>query len=1041
MKIPDVLVRAVEQGDVALVLGTGATRGAKNGKGEEPPSGPGLGRLILSRFLNEDYASEPLERIAELAISEADLVTVQEFVRQNLDGHTPAPFHLLLPTFRWYGLATTNFDFLIEETYQGQKRRVQSLVPIRGDKDRIDDLVRSPDDLVLLKLHGCLSITNDQDLPLILTPEQYVTHRRGRENLFRLLQEWGNQHPVVFVGHSLRDPDIRHLILELDQLGPKRPRFYLVTPELRPADERLWTGRRVTPLLGTYQEFLESLDQKLPSALRGVRSLVRTEHPIEKRFLSQRVNLTEATADYLRFEADYLHPAFAAEPCSAQQFYRGSGQGWGPILQDLDVRRKLEETILMDTILPEEADRETAVQLFAIRAEAGSGKSVLMRRVAWEAGVGYGKLVLLVNPQTGRLAFGPIQEISSLCQERVFLFVDNAANQVPDLISTIAKARSNDVPLTIITCERRNEWNVSCQDLDAYVDQSYDLNYLAQPEIEELVKKLEQSDSLGYLQPLSFEARVAAFAGYAGRQLLVALHEATMGRPFEDILVDEFSEVKPFDAQALYLAVCVLNRLRVPVRAGLISRVQGVPFEDFKARLFRPLEHVVQVAYDPVLKDYFYQARHPEIAEIVFQRILKTQDDRLSHYLRMLIALNISYKTDRQAYRRLVRGRTVQELFPDYQKAVKVFEAAQSIFAGDPYLFHQWGIYEMHRPNGNLGQAHDYLRKAQDLAGKDPSIIHSLAELARLRAERSSNQVEREFFLGEARKLAASIVGTEDGAYGFHTLIKISLDKLRGLLDSESASDAEVAEAVQQAERYLSSALQTFPGDAYLLTAEADFNKVLSNHQKVLVILGKAFHLNPSSPFVGSRFARALMAAGDTEQAIKILDQAVDANPGDRQLRYALAKALIDERPSEIDAILYHLKRGFTPGDQNHDAQFWYGRYLYEAARLEESLGIFATLRKVPLPYDLRKKIRSVLNENGSPKDFTGRVMRTESTYAFLRRDGPGDGIFTHADEVRCPMSDLNANLRVVFNIGFNFWGSVALNVRPTPATGNGLTP
>ena len=83
----------------------------------------------------------------------------------------------------------------------------------------------------------------------------------------------------------------------------------------------------------------------------------------------------------------------------------------------------------------------------------------------------------------------------------------------------------------------------------------------------------------------------------------MALHEATLGIPFETILVDEFNHITPFEAQRLYQTVCVLNRLNVPVRAGLVARVHGIPFEEFKSRFFAPLEHVVFAQRDEITRD------------------------------------------------------------------------------------------------------------------------------------------------------------------------------------------------------------------------------------------------------------------------------------------------------------------------------------------------------------------------------------------------------------------------------------------------------
>ena len=60
--------------------------------------------------------------------------------------------------------------------------------------------------------------------------------------------------------------------------------------------------------------------------------------------------------------------------------------------------------------------------------------------------------------------------------------------------------------------------------------------------------------------------------------------------PLEDIIADEFDEVKPDLAKLMYLGVCFLNRFDVPVRAGIINRLYAIRFTDFSERFFQPLE-------------------------------------------------------------------------------------------------------------------------------------------------------------------------------------------------------------------------------------------------------------------------------------------------------------------------------------------------------------------------------------------------------------------------------------------------------------------
>jgi hypothetical protein len=249
---------------------------------------------------------------------------------------------------------------------------------------------------------------------------------------------------------------------------------------------------------------------------------------------------------------------------------------------------------------------------------------------------------------------------------------------------------------------------------------------------------------------------------------------ARLGRPFEDIIKDEYDHIVPAEAQEMYLTVCVLNRLNVPVRAGLVARLHDVPFDYFEKRFFRPLEHVVQANYDPVLRDHTYAARHPQIAEIVFQRVLTDPEQKLDKYVRCLSALNIDYSTDERAFRQMVRGRVIQELFPSSEMARHVFKVARDAAGNEPFLLQQLALYEMNSPNGSLLRAAGLLDEAESAAPYDISIRHSKAEALLRLADVARTDLEREQRLREAMRIATSLrderPGRINGAHAFHTL-------------------------------------------------------------------------------------------------------------------------------------------------------------------------------------------------------------------------------------------------------------------------------
>ena len=101
MEIPHNLLQTVQSGEAILVLGAGASIGALGPNGQKAPTSDELASAIADRFLGPEFSNAPLSTVAELAISESDLSTVQEYIRSLFVDIGPAPFHELLPTFKW----------------------------------------------------------------------------------------------------------------------------------------------------------------------------------------------------------------------------------------------------------------------------------------------------------------------------------------------------------------------------------------------------------------------------------------------------------------------------------------------------------------------------------------------------------------------------------------------------------------------------------------------------------------------------------------------------------------------------------------------------------------------------------------------------------------------------------------------------------------------------------------------------------------------------------------------------------------------------
>jgi tetratricopeptide (TPR) repeat protein len=1031
MQLPEFLVNEVFAGRVVLCLGAGASMGATTPRGDAAPNSDRLRELLADKYLGGEFKGESLAYVAELAISEHNLFDVQDFVADQFRDLAPAPFHGLIPTFRWRAIYTTNFDTVIEQVYRLAEHALQQPVTFLSDSDRVEEKLRLPEALPLVKLHGCITRTHDPHLPLILTVDQYNDHRLHRSRLFSLFESHAAEYSVVFIGQRFQDADIRALIAEASRTE-SRPRFYLVRPGLESVEARLLEARRIGALAGTFEEFLDALDHRLPRDRRTLSILVTREHPIERLFTS-RTRMSESLGSFLDNDAEFVHAGIAIEQASPAAFYKGFDLGWYAIASNLDVRRRLADTILREVVYRPEGDRPTSTELYAVLAEAGAGKTVLLRRVAWDAAQRGDILCLFARPH-GIVELEPLVELWRLTNRRIFLFVDNAADCMTLLSDLYASARRAHLPLTILTAERQNIWNQYCDRLDDILADSFILTYLSESEIATLVDLLERSSSLGpHLEMLARDDRIAEFRERAGRQLLVALHEATQGIPFEEIIVDEFNQLQPLSAKSLYLTVCVLHRLGTPVRAGLISRVHGITFNDFHERFLRPLEHVVKVERNFLTEDYYYTSRHQEIAQIIFDRILQTPSDRFNEFSRIIKHLSLLYSSDRASFRGMVRAKALLEIFPSHEDVKAVYATAKEIAGDDVFLLQQMANYERIRPNGNLVEAERLLTQARAVDPSDATVSHSLAEVLRARAEAATNAHSREALRAEARKVLQPLLSAFNARYAYATLLKIGLDELRDLARDPTCIESSLDSAVRAIEATLTKGLQRFPNEPFLLTQEADFARLVGEDDRVLGALQRAHEANPRDPYVAARLSRVLELRGRPQEACDVIHRALDGNRGDKLLNYRYAMLLRASGTASVDTLVYHLNRAFTKWDGNYEAQFWYARYAFESSREDTRLSaveVFQHLREVPMAHDARTQIHDVIGGPQNPRWFAGIIDKCEATHGFVAVDDLHRQVFFHQNGSKVDVwSHLRRHCAVRFHIGFSYSGPEALEL------------
>jgi tetratricopeptide (TPR) repeat protein len=191
---------------------------------------------------------------------------------------------------------------------------------------------------------------------------------------------------------------------------------------------------------------------------------------------------------------------------------------------------------------------------------------------------------------------------------------------------------------------------------------------------------------------------------------------------------------------------------------------------------------------------------------------------------------------------------------------------------------------------------------------------------------------------------------------------------------------------------------------------------------------------NPRSTLIAKRLARIKRAKGNFDAAAEVLRKGLEHNPGSVELHYDLALTIIDSGPDadqrEADTLLYHLRRSFTPRDNNLQAQFWYARQLSISGKFDEARPIFRDLNDARVPFREKTEVRGVLTaSSGEPLEKVGTVSLWRETWGFIRLADPRMRVFIALSESDSDLGDYISEGAVIrFKLGFTLRGPVAVD-------------
>ena len=1013
MEIPLGLRTALESGQCVLFIGAGVGDHLIDQDGNPAPKGAELARELAENFNIDSSDVTDLKKISQIVEIRKGRPELDSFLRKKFSDLTPDAHLQLLFKVRWRSIYTTNYDEGIQKDYHINPEPPQQPVTISttADLKHFDPRFEVP----VYHLHGTLFGTEKPYI--VITEDDYSVFREKRRMIFELLKASMATSTILYVGYSHNDANWKLVLEEIrSEFYPSEmPQCYRIAPSTDPLDEEILKSKGIETIHGELDEFAEVLHPLLSEMDVGADILKATRENLPSELLAvferSPTSVARLTASW-----EFVNKASFNAPPNVRGFLRGDAPNWGLIAAGEYIERDIEEEIFNDLL--DYATRSPKSPLPAIiLGSAGYGMSTLLKSLAAKLVSESAGPVFYLKP--GRpLLQGDIEFAVSIFSEIPFFIIDNAGDHKPLLKDVIQRLRELKKPAYFLTAERLNEWRQSAGRLNV---KEYSLESLSDPEIFRLIDLLKKHSELNVLEHLPSEQQFKLIKLKHGKELLVAMREATEGKSFDAILEDEYRNIGNEKAQQMYLVVCCIYQHGINIRDSLLSLLMDTTLPQLYEQIENYTEGVVIFdCIDDVAERYAARARHRIIAKIVWKRCgyLIDRDALLQS---IISKLNIQHKQDRDAFEHLIRSDEIVDEISTIDGRIKYFESACKKDPLNPYVRQHYARMLQREGKNELAltQINDAIRmdryarvlyNTRGLILKDLAITSESVEIGRKYMAQSE---------GDFRK-QLSMYERDD--YAYQGLAQLYIGWAR-----KCASPEETAEYFGKAEDIISEGLKVVRVRDALWVESSKIQRYIGDEPSYLNALERAVREAPGSIIARYMLGRAYRRLERYSEAIEVLEPIIENDHDEFRsfVEYALCKLHQDKDYEKAIAVL-NISSLYGLSDPRYIATL--GGMLFMSGKISRANDIFGESLKGNFRGNEIEALQFYppnLENPTEPLKFKGRVVQVRAGHSFIESaDYP---------VILCPGSKYNElimekGLNVTFEIAFRAKGPNAIN-------------
>jgi hypothetical protein len=747
------------RGELILFTGAGFSVGAKNLSGHLLPTSGELKRELW-RLCYPDEAFDDSSALgdlysAALRRSKTELARLLQD-RLTVDPETLPEYYQTLFNFPWFRCYTLNVDDLESAVARkfGLERQPVSISARDTDVSNLPGVLFSARGLEVVHLNGLIPAAPEG---LTFSETQYAERIGNQEPWYSRCVVDITSRPVVFLGTVLNEALLwQHMELRKrrEHLGRDlRPTSILVTKELSHPRREILRDLRINWVQGTAEEFAtEILDQLRKEVSQG---FVFIRRHVEGRQFGYIPLVSQLVAERPDMQTEYL---LGEEPL------------WSDILSGRAVLRAHDQLLieLSEQIL---AGKHPNTAL-AITGTAGTGKSTaLMSLVAKLSGNGIPVLWVdkdsEISPSKMRARVRDAHSPIVLAIDDADMYGKELANLLSDLVSGtgdflfVFAARSSKMDAITAASGAGSRFKIA----------EHIVPPLNDTDIDGLIAVLAKNNRLGILTGASNSERRAAFRDQAGRQLLVAMIQATSGANFEKKAQDEYLELSGVQRYA-YALIAVASSLRYRITRDEILLANADSHEEALVALERLVAHHLVIVRTATWE---YRCRHRIIGDLVFDKLKELGElSEVIVGLAWALATKVGLPVDRHSRitQFLVRLTNHDFLLRTigFMNARELYVRLEPVLSTDYHYWLQRGSLEVEA--GDIRKAENFLSTARSLGPSDFRVDTAYAYMLMRKAWESPLDIHAEEILASGmQELEAVIENSGDASeYPYHVL-------------------------------------------------------------------------------------------------------------------------------------------------------------------------------------------------------------------------------------------------------------------------------